>query len=105
MENVLEDYGIDYELKTTFWYDFTTADRFGAVAIKDTYKRAFGEWKNNHIYLTELSMVLNWKLWEHYRKNNMEIAKLYDELWRKTDTYAYETLKDNELDYYMSTTD
>ena len=34
-----------YETITSFWSDFTIADRFGVNAIKDTYKRAFNEWK------------------------------------------------------------
>lgn len=29
-----------YETITTFWDDFSIADRFGIAAIKDTYKRA-----------------------------------------------------------------
>ena len=33
-----------YETFTTFWQDFTIADRFGVSAIKDTFKRAFNEW-------------------------------------------------------------
>ena len=55
----------DYQMMTTFWSDFSIADRFGARAIKDTYERAFNEWKDNYQYLTELVMVLNWKIWQH----------------------------------------
>ena len=47
-----------YELQTTFWNDFSIADRFGIEAINDTYKRAFSEWKDNYKYLTELILVL-----------------------------------------------
>ena len=36
---------IGYKPITTFWDDFSIADRFGISAIKDTYKRAFEEWK------------------------------------------------------------
>lgn len=38
-----------YELQTTFWEDFSIADRFGLSAIQDTFKRAFEEWKNNYL--------------------------------------------------------
>ena len=38
---------LGYEPKTTFWEDFSIADRFGLDAVKDTYIRAFKEWKNN----------------------------------------------------------
>ena len=36
------------EFKTTFKNDFTIADKFGASAVKDTFNRAFNEWKNNY---------------------------------------------------------
>ena len=31
--------------KTTFWEDFSIAERFGLSAIQDTFNRAFKEWK------------------------------------------------------------
>lgn len=93
-----------YEPKTTFWKDFSIADKFGIDAIKDTYKRAFEEWKENYIYLTELVMVLNHKIWEWYGKNEA-IAQVYNDLWEKTDAYACENLKGDELDYFYLTTD
>ena len=52
-----------YELQTTFWNDFSIADRFGLSAIQDTFNRAFKEWKENYKYLTELVLVLNHKIW------------------------------------------
>ena len=39
-----------YQPKTTFWMDFSIADKFGIAAIKDTYNRAFKEWKTNHMF-------------------------------------------------------
>lgn len=94
-----------YETKTTFWDDFTIADRFGDTAIEDTYRRAFDEWKKNVVYLTELVMVLNWKLWQHYEQGHDKIARLYEKLWKKTHQWAYNNLKDDDLTYYFETTD
>lgn len=34
-----------YEPISTFWTDFSIADTFGKEAVKDTYERAFAEWK------------------------------------------------------------
>lgn len=93
-----------YETMTTFYEDFTIADMFGIDAIKDTYKRAFAEWKDDYKYLTELVMVLNWKMWAHY-KDNKEYAELYEKLYYETAAYATETLKGEELSYYYATTD
>ena len=93
-----------YKPKTTFYEDFSIADCFGISAIKDTYRRAFSSWKKNHIYLTELVMALNWKIWEWNEKNEY-VARVYNDLWEKAREYAETHLKGDELAYYYSTTD
>lgn len=96
-----------YELQSTFWMDFSIADAFGKDAVKDTFNRAFNEWKNNHVYLTELVIVLNWKIWQHYTENggSCELSRLYNELWEKADGYAMDNLKGEELDFFLKVTD
>lgn len=37
-----------YDLITTFWEDFSIADKYGIAGVKDTYKRAFSEWKDSY---------------------------------------------------------
>lgn len=93
-----------YKPITTFYEDFSIADWFGLDAIRDTFKRAFEEWKGNYKFLTELVMALNWKIWEHYETNE-KYAKLYNELWEKADLYATSHLKGEELAYFYRTTD
>lgn len=92
-----------YNPQTTFYEDFSIADRFGVSAVKETYERAFNEWKNNYVYLTELVMVMSWKSFEH--ENNYELCKLYSDLYYKTDAYACKHLKGDEQSYYFRTTD
>lgn len=93
-----------YEPQTTLWADFSIADMFGGKAVRDTFNSAFNEWKNDVVYLTELVLVLNHKIWQHYQTDE-PLARLYDILWREADTYACENLKDEELDYFYQTTD
>ena len=93
-----------YETMTTFWEDFSIAEHFGEAAIRDTYKRAFEEWKDNYKYLTELVMVLNWKIWQNH-ENHRDIAVIYDELWGEADLYACENLHGEEAEYFFSVTD
>lgn len=93
-----------YKPITTFWQDFSIAEMFGLAAIKDTYKRVFKEWKTNYEYLTELVMVLNWKIWEHDEADE-EMAGLYNDLWVDTAEYALENLVGNELKYFLEVTD
>mgnify|MGYP003463509194 FL=1 len=93
-----------YKPITTFYTDFSIADKFGVEAIKDTYKRVFQEWKYDYKYITELAMVLNWKLWRWYGKND-ELSMLYDSLWKETDGWCIDNLKGKELEYYYKTTD
>ena len=93
-----------YQPKTTFWSDFTIADCFGNRAIQDTFRRAFNEWKGNAEYMTELTLMLNWKIWYWHEKDE-ERAKLYDKLWKEADQWCMKNLKDDDLAYYLRTTD
>lgn len=96
--------GNGYDVVTTFWEDFSAADIYGIPAVRDTFNRAFEEWKDNHVYLAELVLVLNHKIWQHH-ESSPELAKEYDELWRKADCYAVENLQDSELEYFYDVTD
>lgn len=93
-----------YKPLTTFYTDFSIADKFGSDAIKDTFNRAFNEWKNVYKYITELTMALNWKIFEH-NENRPNIAEVYNSLWERMDHWCQENLKGEELDYYYTTTD
>ena len=94
-----------YEFESTFWEDFTIADHFGINAVKDTFRRAFNEWKGNYVYLTELVCTCNLKIWEHWEKGNQSLAEVYDSLWRKADGYACDNLKGEELSFFYRVTD
>lgn len=93
-----------YKPKTTFYTDFSIADKYGIDAIKDTYNRAFKEWQKDVEYITELVMVLNWKIAEHYESNN-ELAELYNDLYYELDEWCINNLKGDDLKYYYQTTD
>ena len=94
-----------YKPITTFYEDFSIADHFGRAAVLDTFERGL---KNARFMgykeLTEFVMVLNWKIWEHYDKNE-HYALLYNELWEMAASYAQANLEDEELSYYHRTTD
>lgn len=94
-----------YKPITTLYEDFSIADKFGISAIKDTYNRAFKDCKTiGYKYMTELVMVLNWKIWEHYQ-SNIKYAELYQDLWEKTREWVYNNFTKEELSYYYRTTD
>lgn len=67
------------EIKTMFWEDFSIAERFVLSAIQDTFNRAFKEWKEDYEFLTELVLVLNYKIWQYHEKRP-EFAELYNTL-------------------------
>lgn len=94
-----------YKPKTTFYMDFSIADKFGKSAIGDTFNRTFEEWQHNTEYVTELAMVLNWKAWEHSLRGNEEYKILYSELFHLVDDWCFEHLKDKDIEYYIKTTD
>lgn len=101
MRQILEN---GYEIKTTFWSDFSIADAFGIDAIKDTFNRAFSEWKNNTEYVTELACVMSWKSCAWYEKNN-EYSMLYADYYHKVDEWCMNNLKGKDMNYYLKWTD
>ncbi len=92
-------------VSTTFDMDFAIADRFGVNAVKDTFNRAFKEWKSDAQYLTELVMVLNHRCWYWYYQNRKALSKVYEDLYYKAHDYAVKTLKGEELAFYLDVTD
>lgn len=93
-----------YETITTFWNDFTAADMYGPRAVRGTFRRAFKEWKKDYKHLTELVMVLNHKIGQHFEKNR-PLAQVYHDLWLEAASWAEGHLEGKELQYYYRTTD
>lgn len=96
----------NYKPITTFWEDFSIAERFDKKAIIDTAKRAYQQWKDDYKYLTELVMVLNHKCW-YWNNENDELMELYRNLYYEYDARAIKYLeKDREaISYYFRTLD
>ena len=84
---MIKDWNIEeitgYKPITTFYTDFSIADRFGTAAIKDTYKNGLEYAKTDYKVLTELVMVLNWKIWEWYETDE-KIAKVDGNCFKMT---------------------
>lgn len=96
-----------YTPMTTYYQDFSIADRFGMAAVKDTFKRATGKdgyASSDYKVMTELVMVLNWKIWEHY-ETNVALAKVYNDLWEKAQSIVEKTFTKEQLSYYYRVTD
>lgn len=93
-----------YKPKTTFWQDFSIADKFGLPAVVDTFNRAFNEWKNNVVYITELVLVLNHKIWQFYQTDK-PLSQFYNKAYSQAYDYALDNLKGAELDYFYRMTD
>lgn len=104
----LENWNIEeltgYAPLTTFYLDFSIADKFGVKAVKDTYDRAFEEWKGSYKYLTELVMVLNWKCNRWYEVRG-DLCNLYRDLYYELDGWCLNHLKGEQLKYYLKVTD
>lgn len=91
-----------YQTITTYFDDFSIAERFGKSAIRDTFKRAM--LNTDYKMMTELCLVLNHKIWFNYGRND-ELAELYNELWMKCDNWCCHHLKGEELKYFYRITD
>lgn len=119
------EHELGYKPMTTFWSDFSIADamyRFGAdpvKAIRATFAAAIDSWRGNYKYMTELSMVLNHKIFEHHAKAesaenagklnardyHQRLEREYNGAWLAVDQWCRENLTGKELEYYYETTD
>lgn len=96
----------EYQPMTTFFSDYSIAEFMeGENGIRDTYKRAFNEWKNDIKYITEMCMVLNHKIWEWYERGKHATAMVYDELWKECAAYIEGHFEGEDLSYYYRVTD
>lgn len=96
---------IGYEPKTSYWQDFTIAEKYGGVhRILCTFKNKFKDAQRDHVKMTELVLVLNHKIWAHHGKRST-LALTYNALWRAADSWACDNLKGQELAYFYKTTD
>ncbi len=93
-----------YRMVTTFFMDFKIAEEFGVEAVCETFNNAFKSWKYNHIYLTELAIVMSNNSIAHY-DTNRELSMTYTELYNKVDNYCMNNFKGKSLEFYLKTTD
>lgn len=101
-----------YKPKTTFWQDFSIAERLGLDAVKRTFSNA-KSWLYNCEMWTELVMVLNHKIWAWYESKGTErnaFSRLYNDLWEQAEQMAGEAIdkgewSEEEASYYFRTLD
>ena len=93
-----------YKTFTTFFGDLSIAECYGASAVKQTFNQVVKSWGKNVKYFTEFVLALNHKIWEHYKKRP-NLARVYDELWRKAEDHVFETFSEDDIQYYYSVTD
>ena len=94
----------NYKFETTFWEEFSISDQYGPDGVVEHYNLVFDQWKDNLKYLTELVLVLNWKIYQWYQVDDT-LGMTYDDLWKRTDSFAMDTLRGEDLHYYLSVLD
>lgn len=80
---------VGYNLLTTFWEDFSIADKYGIVGVKDTYRRAFNEWKDDYKFFREVYWSRNKdkKAWEKLMSEcpSMTSKEFWNNEWEEFD--------------------
>lgn len=83
---------------TTYYTDFGVAEIYGGEKeVRALYRRAFKFHHEDIKWMTELCMVLNWKIHEHYGHND-SLAKVYNDLWEELDSWILECEDENAED-------
>ena len=94
-----------YTQRTTFWDDFTIAERFGLSAIKDTYNNAFNSWKTDVVFIVELVLVLNWKMLYMDERHMTEKSVMYYKCWVELSNWCERHLEAGAYEYFINVTD
>ena len=94
-----------YTQRTTFWDDFTIAERWGVKAIEDTYRNAFNSWKTDVVFIVELVLVLNWKMLYMDERHMTEKSVMYYKCWVELSNWCERHLEAGAYEYFILVTD
>ena len=94
-----------YTQRTTFWDDFTLAEKFGIPAIERTYRNAFNSWKTDVVFITELVLVLNWKMLYMDERHMTEKSVMYYKFWVELSNWCERHLEAGAYEYFINITD
>lgn len=85
-----------WRTRSTFWDDFTLGEVYGGmVGVKDTWRRAFREWRDDAKYLCELAVAVNHKCWWWYERAEAgderaeELSRYYADRYHEAMAYAF----------------
>ena len=94
-----------YTQRTTFWDDFTLAEKLGLLAIERTYRNAFNSWKTDVVFITELVLVLNWKMLYMDERHMTEKSVMYYKCWVELSNWCERHLEAGAYEYFIAVTD
>ena len=94
-----------YTQRTTFWDDFTLAEKLGLPAIERTYRNAFNSWKTNVVFITELVLVLNWNMLYMDERHMTEKSVMYYKCWVELSNWCERHLEAGAYEYFLNVTD
>jgi hypothetical protein len=96
----------DWRPTTLYWQRFSIGEKYGVDEVEEVYNDIFNAAKNDYKLLTELVMILNHKTWQHCEELiDSKFCKTYEDLYYKTRKYALDSLKNDELKYFLDVTD
>lgn len=92
---------IGYTPITTFWEDFSVAEKGGIVAINKTFNVAFNEWKTNIKYIAELELVMGHKaeFFASYLRNN-KLKEIYYDYYKHLNNSQIEEIYSSYIDKF-----
>ena len=108
IEIKVKDWNIEeltgYKPLTSYYFDFSIAEAYGIEAMEETLDNAIKFWKDDYKVLTELVMVLNWKMFEH-NKGSEQMLDFYYKNYIMLSNYCENNFTKKQLQYYYKTTD
>lgn len=101
-----------YTPRTDIWTKLSSADVLSIMSgdtsalttLLDSITKSVQNLQYTIEVITETVMAINWKSFQHYDEHR-DLARTYNRYYKFLDKWCMDNLKDEDLSYYLSTTD
>lgn len=78
----------EYRPKSAIWNELTMIEKSCNKRVLEKAISSMIElYKNDKELGTELTLIINWKMWQKSEENKIELGKLYQKFWKEIDSY------------------
>lgn len=95
----------EYKPKSAMWNELTMIEKLRNKKVREKAISSMIEaHKNDKELGTELTLFLNWKMWQKSEEGDIELSKLYQKFWEEIYSHIEWKWKIDDLRYFLEVT-